>query len=480
MGGVAYGYLGSLINYGLAVAFVVVLTRFIPLADYGYYTAMLSMTGIIGLFIPSFGVDMAIAREAAALRAKGADVSDHASALAAYSLSLSAIYAVAIMAAAPWYLASGVPPAYLGIAALMAANALVYGAAYALSAYLWMMGRVKTQSVGFLVNNLTFRVAEIALVILLRSVYAIAIAVVAGSAAQLAYYLRKAGSFPNPRRGFGVLRGNYARFLNYGLQFWTLAYFGIVAQNVVGYLVYVLLGPSASGLYGLAAYMFGAVASLSNYVTAVFASRLTHELSRGGKLADVMLRDYALASSTVTGLLAIGAIALAPLLPLLGIIHGDYAAAIPYGAALFGTAVTTAANDLHREYLWVHGRGWRALLLSLPGLAANAIAAAALMAEGLGLYGAIVGAYVGGATTAIIFARSFRDPRRVNAMIALNVLLAGISGWAYAMWPRTWPAAQLALAAAAVAVAYIAKPIPRSVVAYLPPALRGLLTPFTS
>ena len=480
LGGVAYGYLGTLINYGLAVVFVVVLTRFIPLADYGYYTAMLSMTGIIGLFIPSLGVDMAIAREAAALRAKGADISDHASALAAYSLSLSAIYAVAVMAAAPWYLASGVPPAYLGIAALIAVNALVNGAANALSAYLWMMGKVKTQSVGSLVNNLVFRVAEITLVVLLKSVYAIAIAAVAGSAAQLAYYLREARSFPNPRRGLEVLRGNYTRFLNYGLQFWTLAYFSGIAQNVIGYLVYVLLGPNASGLYGLAAYMFGAVASLSNYVTTVFTNRLTYELGRGSKLADAILRDYVLASTTAAGLLAVGAIALAPLLPLLRIVHGDYVAAIPYGAALFGTAVTSAANSLHREYLWVHGRGWRALFLSLPGLAANAIASAALMAGGLGLYGAIAGAYVGGATTTIIFAKTFRDPRRVNTIIAANTALAAAAGWAYAAWPRAWPAAQLALGAAAVATAYIVRPIPRSVAAYLPPELRKLLRPFSS
>lgn len=59
----------------------------------------------------------------------------------------------------------------------------------ALSAYLWMMGRLASQGIGGIVGNIVFRGIEIALLVLLRSVYAIVIGMVIGQLVTLIYYL---------------------------------------------------------------------------------------------------------------------------------------------------------------------------------------------------------------------------------------------------------------------------------------------------
>ncbi len=146
--------------------------------------------------------------------------------------------------------------------------------------------------------------------------------------------------------------------------------------------------------------MLGAITALGGAVTNVFGSRVAHALGSGLTDRHHLIRDYTVAAISVSGVLATGgAILAAPLLPLLGIIHGDYVEAIPYGIALFGTAVLGSVNSIYSMYYWVSGRGgWVALEVSSVGIAVNVASALTLLIidrGGLGLYSVIIAAYLG-------------------------------------------------------------------------------------
>ncbi|WP_054843879.1 hypothetical protein [Vulcanisaeta souniana] len=188
--GVVFGYLYSAVNYALALIYVIVLTRYIPpLTQYGYYNTLMAMIGMIGLFFPTLGVDAAIAREGAMLHSRGLGIDDHYAALLTISLTVSTLYATALIIAIPLYLVSRMPSEYMGLVFIYAAYVAIAGINGALSAYLWMMGRLASQGIGGIVGNIVFRGIEIALLVLLRSVYAIVIGMVIGQLVTLIYYL---------------------------------------------------------------------------------------------------------------------------------------------------------------------------------------------------------------------------------------------------------------------------------------------------
>ncbi|WP_054842865.1 hypothetical protein [Vulcanisaeta distributa] len=68
---VVLNYLPTAVNYALAIAYIVVLTRYIPLAQYGYYNALFAIINSIGALIPIPGISGAIAREGAIKYARG-------------------------------------------------------------------------------------------------------------------------------------------------------------------------------------------------------------------------------------------------------------------------------------------------------------------------------------------------------------------------------------------------------------------------
>lgn len=112
--GVVFGYLYSAVNYALALIYVIVLTRYIPpLTQYGYYNTLMAMIGMIGLFFPTLGVDAAIAREGAMLHSRGLGIDDHYAALLTISLTVSTLYATALIIAIPLYLVSRMPSEYM-------------------------------------------------------------------------------------------------------------------------------------------------------------------------------------------------------------------------------------------------------------------------------------------------------------------------------------------------------------------------------
>ncbi|MGC9180378.1 MAG: oligosaccharide flippase family protein [Vulcanisaeta sp.] len=480
--GILFGYLSTAINYAFALAYVIILTRFIPLAQYGYYNAIIAMIGLIGLFFPTLGIDYAIAREGAMIHSNGLNITNHFAALLAISLTVSTLYAVAIVIATPLYIASKIPSQYTGIAYIYAIYVILSSINGAMSSYLWMTGRLTTQGLGYMIGNMAFRSLEIALLLLMRSVYAIVIGMAFGQAVTATYFLARIRHLPNPARGVGLIRRGFRNYINLGIQNWLLGYLGSVGGYAITYITYSFIGAESVALYNLAMYMLGAVTAIGGSVSTVFGSRVARAIGSG---ADVrhLIRDYAIASIVVSGILASGSVLVAPLLPILGIVHGSYVDAIPYGALLFGTAVLGSINSVYTTYYWVSGRGWLALEVSSTGIAISVALLIALLApfRWLGLYAVIVSSYVGSLVTTVIYLTLDRyNVLELAVSTAVYLMLPLASAVAYLLINGSWPIYQLGLFAVVILVTYIMRPIPRSVIDQLPGFIKPVLSPFTS
>jgi O-antigen/teichoic acid export membrane protein len=367
------------------------------------------------------------------------------------------------VALTPLYTSRGVPPDVLPAAYIYAAYIVLGGTNSALSNYLWMVGRVAAMAKGELIRSLSFRAAEVSLIYALKDVRAIPLAMAAGQAAALAYYLAVSERPPSLARGLRLLRAGLARYLRLGLQQWALAYIGAAANAAVTYIIYELLGPRPAALYGAAAYMAGLTGSFASAVTSVFGSRAARSAN-----PEAVLRDYLRASTFTAALLAQAAVTAPPLFILLGIVRGDYGDAVPYGAVLMAAAVPGTAASLYAFYHWTAGRGARAVAVSaasaLVAIAATAIIAAAAHT----LYAAVAAAYLSSFAALAMYA-----PRQLPIIAALTALPA-----ATALLLPAWPAPQLAALAVLAAAAYRAKPIPSAAARQLAAPLRALLTPF--
>ncbi|WP_243674812.1 hypothetical protein [Vulcanisaeta distributa] len=218
----------------------------------------------------------------------------------------------------------------------------------------------------------------------------------------------------------------------------------------------------------------------------MFGSRVAHAMGSGAINGHYLIRDYTVAAISVSGILAVGAVLASPLLPLLGIVHGDYVETIPYGIALFGTAVLGGSvNSIYSTYYWVSGRGgWVALEVSSVGIAVNVASVLALIIidRDLGLYSVIIAAYLGSFVSLVIYL--FMDENPPHAIdIAVNLvvylLLTIASALSYLLMANSWPLYQLIILLVTILVTYIMRPIPRSVINQLPNFVKPLLMPFT-
>ncbi len=77
IGGILYGYAATAINYAFALLYVAFLTRYIPIDQYGYYNALIAAIGLVGMFFPTPGLDIAVAREGAAKHAESRNATEH-------------------------------------------------------------------------------------------------------------------------------------------------------------------------------------------------------------------------------------------------------------------------------------------------------------------------------------------------------------------------------------------------------------------
>ncbi|WP_243671328.1 hypothetical protein [Vulcanisaeta sp. JCM 16161] len=230
----------------------------------------------------------------------------------AISLTVSTLYSAALIIAIPLYLVSKIPSEYVGLVFIYAIYVITAGINGALSAYLWMTGRLASQGIGGIVGNMTFRSVEIALLILLKSVYAILIGMATGQLAALIYYLAIVRHLVSPSRGIALIRRGFRNYLSLGIQNWLLGYLGSIGGYVITYIVYSFMGTTYVALYGLAGYILGAITALGGAVTNVFGSRVAHALGSGAVNGHRLIHDYAVAAISVSGILAVGAILAAP------------------------------------------------------------------------------------------------------------------------------------------------------------------------
>jgi len=465
--GIVLGYLAAATNYASAVIYVALLTRIIPLDQYGYYNALLSIMSTLGLLFPTLGIDVAIAREGAMTHARGYGTETYFSAVLLISLTLSAAYSAALIIAMPLYIINRIPQYYLGIPYLYVAFIMIQGLNNSLSTYLWMTGRLGTQGLGSLIGNIVFRVTEIILLVLLKSVYAIVISMVLGQTLMLTYYLTRIRRLPNPLMGLVLLR-NFRKYLSLGFQNWLINYLSSVGSTVLTYLVYLTLGANYVALYGIALYILGAVTALGSSVNNVFGSRLSHALGLGFEEVG-LVRDYASSSAIISGILAqVAALAL-PILPMIGIIGSNYVAAIPYGAALLGTATLSAPLSIYITYHWITNKGWLSIRTSALGLVVNIISFTILV-QYIGMYALVISSYLGLLASLLYIRKPPSDPS-----LAIISILAIAASLTYTLWPTS----QLILLAATIVLMYIMKPLPRSITSQLPKFAEPLLKYFT-
>jgi len=478
--GVLTNYASAAISYALALAYIILLTRFIPLTQYGYYNAMLALLSTVGLFFPTFGIDNAIAREGAMNHARGGTVYAHYSAMFALSLSLTLAYSVTGLALIPIFIRDGVPAWLTGIVAVWAIYTLIQGVISALNFHLWVVGAVATQGIGSILGGIVFRVIEIALMVVLRNVYAIAVSYLIGQLTIAIYYISKVRQWPSLRTGYGLIRASIKEYINMGFQYWLAAYLGGISGTLMAYLVFKLLGPSASGIYGLTLNIIGLVGNFAGSVGAVFGTVASHGYAVSFDVGS-LAKDYSRGYVVVGSILALTTILLTPLAPILHVINGAYTAAVPYLMLLFATTPASVVDGVYMMYYWATGKGWLAVERSAVGAVASVLTFIAL-AHLMHLYAVVVANYVGVTLTLILYWLNNRPwGWRMGAVTALSLATPMVSAVLYAMSDPalTWPLPQLAALLLFTLVMLLVKPIPRRLITDAPRRLRVILTPFS-
>ncbi len=478
--GIVLNYLPTAVNYALAIAYIIVLTRYIPLAQYGYYNALFAIINSIGALIPISGISNAIAREGAIDHARGGDSRPYFSAMVFMSLIMAAIYGLVIVLAVPIYLGSGIPRWLLGTAYIYVGTAFIQSIAGALGLYLWLTGRVASQGMGSTLNMLVMRLTQVVLIVIMHNVYALAISTLLGSIAQFMYYLSGAGSIANPSLSIGIITSRIRGFLEFGFQSWILGYMGTLSFSLLTYLVYLYLGPDFSGIYGLAAALVNVVTALGPAVSTVLSNRVSHGLGLGVDISRIF-RDFTVPTFIAAALLVQLIVLALPVLPMVGVISGEYVRAIPYASVLFGYAPLAVIATVYTTYYWVIGRGWYALIANVTGLGFGILAYITL--HFLGIYMAITSNYLVYVLTLAIFWLSERwSIRSINVLvIGLSLALTVISSCTQPIAdpPITWPLVQLITIATSLAILYITKPLPKSLVNQVPRFTRPFVRPFT-
>lgn len=126
----------------MAIAYIVVLTRYIPLTQYGYYNALFAIINSIGALIPIPGITGAIAREGAIEYVRGGgDAKPYFSAMVFMSLIMAVIYGLIIALATPLYIGNGIPRWMLGTAYIYVGTVFIQSIAGAWAfTYGWWVG----------------------------------------------------------------------------------------------------------------------------------------------------------------------------------------------------------------------------------------------------------------------------------------------------------------------------------------------------
>ena len=478
--GILTSYASTVISYGLAVVYVILLTKYIPLTQYGYFNAMIALISAISIFFPTFGIDNAIAREAAMVHSSGGDVMPYYSAMFSLSFTLTLGYVAAMIASIPIFIKDGIPRWLIYIVYIRAASTLIGSLTGALGLYLWATGRVVTQSLGSVLGNLTYRISEIVLIIVIHNVYAIAISSLLNAIVTLSYYLSRIHALPRLVLGYKFLKARIRSFVNFGFQFWLAASIGSAFGNLITYLIFKLLGPNYSGIYSITITVLSLLMSFNSSVSGVFGSLAARGLGVGVELRGLS-RDYAQASLAIASLLSITTTLLTPLLPILHIFNNNYTKAIPYIMLYAGVVPLSTIDGVYMTYYWISGRGWLAIERILAG-SITSVAVFVLLVSRLGLYAAILGAYAGAAVTTVLYWIINRPwGFKMGITTALSVLFPASSALLFIMHDPAfkWPLPQLILLIAFALIMAAIKPVKKEVIEDAPRFLKLILKAFT-
>jgi O-antigen/teichoic acid export membrane protein len=248
----------------------------------------------------------------------------------------------------------------------------------------------------------------------------------------------------------------------------------------MAYLVFKLLGASASGIYGLTLNIIGLLSGFAGSVGAVFGTVASHGYAVSLDVGS-LAKDYSGGYVVVGSILALTAILLTPLAPILHVINGAYTAAVPYVMLLFATTPALVVDGVYMMYYWVTGRGWLAVERSAVGAVASVLSFIVL-AHLMNLYAVVVANYVGVTLTLILYWLNNRPwGWRLGAVAALSLAAPMASAILYAVSDPalTWPLPQLAVLLLFTLVMLLVKPIPRRLITDAPRRLRVILTPFS-
>jgi predicted lysophospholipase L1 biosynthesis ABC-type transport system permease subunit len=119
----------------------------------------------------------------------------------------------------------------------------------------------------------------------------------------------KVRQWPSLRAGYGLIRARVKEYVNMGFQYWLAAYLGGISGTLVAYLVFKLLGPSASGIYGLTLNIIGLVGNFAGSVGAVFGTVASHGYAVSLDVGS-LAKDYSGGYVVVGSILALTAILL--------------------------------------------------------------------------------------------------------------------------------------------------------------------------
>ncbi|WP_243680436.1 lipopolysaccharide biosynthesis protein [Vulcanisaeta souniana] len=457
------------------------MTRYIPLVQYGYYNALFAIINSIGALIPISGISNAIAREGAIDHVMGGDSKPYFSAMVFMSLIMAAIYGLAIVLAVPIYLGSGIPRWLLGTAYIYAGTAFIQSIAGALGLYLWLTGRVASQGMGSTLNMLVMRLTQVVLIVVVRNVYALAISVLLGSIAQFIYYLGSAKGIANPSLGIGIIVSRIRGLLEFGFQSWILGYMGTLGFSLLTYLVYLYLGPDFSGIYGLAAVLANVVTALGGpAVSTVLSSRVSHGLGLGVNVGRIF-HDYAVPTFITATLMVQLIVLVLPVLPMVGIINGEYVRSIPYASVLLGYAPLAVIATVYTSYYWVVGRGWYAFIANIAGLGTGVLVY--IMLHSLGIYMAIASNYIMYMVILVMYRHNEGWSVRSSNVLVIgsSLLLTLLSSSLLPIGdpPISWPLAQLISMIILLIALYVIKPLPNSLVNQVPRFAKPFIAPFT-
>lgn len=362
--GVLINYAATVIHYALAIAYIILLVKLIPLKQYGYLNAITAVIASISLLYPIEATSLAASRSDASL-------------LFTLTLIMSISYSILILITVPLLVKA--PLWLMPIIYIYAFNAIIQSLGIALGNYLWSKGDVIKQGEGSLLGSLVYRLSEVALILIIRNVYAIALSLLLSNIIVLIYYRLKVNGINISLSSLSNIRS----VLINSMQYWIAFNLTMGFSNIMNYITYLTYGAAASGIYGLTINALGLVSGFSNAAGKVYGSARVNNSKE--------VKGFIHYSLLISIMLTIIALAASPfLLPF--IFTGQYSSVTYYLMIMLPITPLLTINSIYTMENWVNNEGWRAV--KVTGIALIVSIIAFTFIRGLGLVSVIIADYI--------------------------------------------------------------------------------------